>query len=352
MPPSLSSMPVASANARPVDESERLVLLDTLRGFALCGVFMANVYLWFSGRMFLSRAQYEAALKDASWLDIVANHAFGPLIAGRFITIFSFLFGLGFAVQLGRAEGRGTSIIPVYVRRLVVMLGLGLAHLFLLFQGDIVSTYALMGFTLLLFYKRADRTLLLWAAALIFLGPPLWNLALRLPLLLGSPDAKEAAKAAAEHSMVLRVQVLEAFSRGSWLDTVRSGAAYYFGDLGRNLSTFLPVIVGRFLLGRGRGAAVSSMTRPSTCTSSAGCSGGAWCWASSPAAWGCSSGSSSPGRSSTPGSSRGCRMSWDRCVISGSWAWRRPTCRASRCSSSATRGGGCWGCSRPWATWR
>ena len=49
--------------------------------------------------------------------------------------------------------------------------------------------------------------------------------------------------------MALRAQVLEAFSHGSWLDTVRVGAAYYCGDLFWNLSIFLPVIVGRFLLG-------------------------------------------------------------------------------------------------------
>ncbi|WP_375767609.1 DUF418 domain-containing protein [Archangium gephyra] len=247
MAPTRSATP--AANARPVDEGERLVLLDTLRGFALCGVFLANVYLWFSGRMFLSRAQMQASLENASWLDTAINQSFGPLIGGRFITIFSFLFGLGFAVQLGRAEGRGTSVVPVYARRLLVMLGVGFAHLFLLFQGDIVSTYALLGFTLLLFHKREDATLLLWAAALIFLGPVLWNLGLRLPQLLGSPGAEEAAKAAQEHSMALRAQVLEAFSHGSWLDTVRVGGAYYCGDLFWNLSTFLPVIVGRFLLG-------------------------------------------------------------------------------------------------------
>lgn len=236
-------------SARPVDAGERVVLLDTLRGFALCGVFMANVFLWFSGRMFSSPAQMEAAQKNASWLDTAINHAFGPLISGRFITLFSFLFGLGFAVQLGRAERRGTSVIPVYTRRLGVGLGLGLAHLFLLFQGDIVSTYALLGFTLLLFYKRSDRTLLIWAAVLIFLGPVLWNTAMRLPQLLSLPGAAEAAKAANERSAALRAQVLEAFSHGSWLDTVRVGAEYYAGDLFKMLSTFLPVIVGRFLLG-------------------------------------------------------------------------------------------------------
>ncbi|WP_164016475.1 DUF418 domain-containing protein [Pyxidicoccus trucidator] len=245
----MTSTPTFSAEARPVDTGERVILLDTLRGFALCGVFMANVYLWFSGRMFLSRAQYESTYGDPTRLDSIVNHAFGPLISGRFITIFSFLFGLGFAVQLGRAELRGTSGIPLYVRRLVVMLGLGLAHLFLLFQGDIVSTYALLGFALLLFHGRSDRTLLVWAAGFILLGVPLGQLALRLPQLLGSPGAAEALKAANEHATVVRARVLEAFMHGSWLDTVRDGAAYYVGDLFRGLRMFLPVIVGRFLLG-------------------------------------------------------------------------------------------------------
>jgi uncharacterized protein len=233
-----SSPTAESTPARPVGEGERVVLLDVLRGFALCGVFMANVYLWFSGRMFLSRPQAEAALQEASSLDIAINHAFGPLIGGRFITIFSFLFGLGFAVQLGRAERRGTSVVPVYTRRLMVMLGVGLAHLFLLFQGDIVSTYALLGFFLLLFYRRSDRTLLLWAAALLFVGPVLWNMGLR-----------QWVPHSNERSTALRALALEAFSHGSWLDTVRSGAEYYTGDLFKMLSTFLPVIVGRFLLG-------------------------------------------------------------------------------------------------------
>jgi len=129
------------------------------------------------------------------------------------------------------------------------MFALGVAHLFLLFQGDIVSTYALMGFTLLLFHKRSDRTILLWAAAFLFISPILVNVGHRLPQWLGSPGAADAAKAANEHRAALRAGVLEAFMNGSWLATVRVGAAYYVGDLFKMLSTFFPVIVGRFLLG-------------------------------------------------------------------------------------------------------
>jgi uncharacterized protein len=245
----MSSTPAAIAKARPVDEGERVVLLDTLRGFALCGVFMANVHLWFSGRMFLSRAQRDALRENASFLDTAVDHAFGPLIGGRFITIFSFLFGLGFAVQLARAQDRGASVVPVYTRRLAVMLALGLAHLFLLFQGDIVSTYASLGFGLLVFYRRTDRTLLLWGSALVLLSPALIFVGESLPAWLGARGAEEADKLAFEHSMALRAGVLEAFTRGSWLDTVRSGATYYCGDLFKALWMFLPIIFGRMLLG-------------------------------------------------------------------------------------------------------
>ncbi|HEX5752586.1 MAG TPA: DUF418 domain-containing protein [Archangium sp.] len=247
----MDSTPPASPalKARPVDEGERLVLLDTLRGFALSGVFLANVHLWFSGLMFRPLAEVKTFYRESSGLDAVIIHTFGPLIGGRFITLFSVLFGLGFVVQLERAEGRGTSVVPLYARRLVVLLGVGLAHLFLLFQGDIVSTYAVLGFTLLLFHKRTDRTLLVWAAVLIFLAPLLWLIVPRVTELLGSPATEEAAKAAMEHSLALRARVLEAFSHGSWLDTVRVGGAYYCEDLFWNLSALLPVIAGRFLLG-------------------------------------------------------------------------------------------------------
>ncbi|WP_341868219.1 DUF418 domain-containing protein [Corallococcus sicarius] len=144
-----------------MDSSERLGLLDALRGFALCGVFISNVMVWFSGRVFLPREQVLTAMNNASLADTVTWQAYSTLVAGKFITLFSFLFGLGFAVQMGRAEARGASITPLHVRRLGVMLVMGLAHLFLIWYGDVLSTYAVLGFGLLLFRGRLDRTLLI-----------------------------------------------------------------------------------------------------------------------------------------------------------------------------------------------
>jgi uncharacterized protein len=248
-----SSSPAAapSGEARPVDAGERLVLLDALRGFALCGVFVSNVYLWFSGRAFLPPAQLKAAIESASWLDTAAMHAVMFLVFGKFITIFSFLFGLGFAVQMGRAEERGASIAPLYARRLAVLFVIGVSHLLLLWYGDILSTYAFIGFWLLLFRQRSDRTLLTWAAVCILVVPVLGTVVMKLPTLLaGSPEAAAAvAKAASERTAALKAQTLEAFMNGTWFQVVRANATYFVQDFIKPLLTLLLVFFGRFLLG-------------------------------------------------------------------------------------------------------
>ncbi len=251
MTPAPSEVPAPSPQAHPVDSSERLALLDTLRGFALCGVFISNVMVWFSGRMFLPREQVLTAMNNASLADTVTWQAFSLLVGGKFITLFAFLFGLGFAVQLGRAEARGTSLTPLYVRRLGVMLVMGLAHLFLLWYGDVLSTYAVLGFGLLLFRGRSDRTLLISFLLFVLGGAVAGVLLLKFPQLMAdTPEAAAAiAKAASEKSAAIRAQTLAAFTSGSWLDVTKATGTFFFRDylpllLAITLSTF-----GRFLLG-------------------------------------------------------------------------------------------------------
>jgi uncharacterized protein len=247
-----SSLPADSlplSDSQPVDGGERLALLDALRGFALCGVFISNVVGWFSGRNFLPRAQIEAQMANASLVDSVVRHATMFLVFGKFITIFSFLFGLGFAVQMGRAEQRGASIVPLYVRRLVVMLLLGVTHLFLLWYGDILSSYAVVGFGLLLFRKRADKTLLIWAGILVFLAPIALQLYLDLPKMLGSAEAAAAAKEATERATALKAQTLEAFSNGTYFEVVIANATYYLQLFIKPLLMVMLGLFGRFVLG-------------------------------------------------------------------------------------------------------
>ena len=89
---------------------------------------------------------------------------------GKFYTIFAFLFGLGFAVQLARAEAKGKDIRSFYPRRLLGLFGFGVLHSILFWTGDILRLYAVLGFPLLAFRKRPNRTLLIWAGALFTLS--------------------------------------------------------------------------------------------------------------------------------------------------------------------------------------
>ena len=153
----------------PVAERERIVVLDVLRGIALLGVVVANVWLWFSGISFKFPGYREELLRFS--IDSAVFFAIAVLVSGKAMSTFSFLFGLGFAVQMLRAASRGRSIVPTYVRRLTVLLLIGAIHMTLLWYGDILFAYAVLGFSLILFRHRADRTLLTWAAILIIAVP-------------------------------------------------------------------------------------------------------------------------------------------------------------------------------------
>jgi uncharacterized protein len=236
--------------ARPVDVSERVTLLDVLRGFALCGVFVSNSFTWFSGRVLLPRA--EARALAAPPLEAVVSGLYSFFVDQKFMTLFAFLFGLGFSIQFARAEARGSSVVPVYSRRLLVLLGMGVTHLFALWMGDVLSTYAVVGFALLLFRQRSDRTLLIWAAVLLVGVPLLVPVLQRFGsiLLYGAQAAAEAAKASREHDALMKAQFLAGLSSDSFWTTQEANARYVlyaFPQVNRLL--WMVGILGRFLLG-------------------------------------------------------------------------------------------------------
>lgn len=146
----------------PIDAVERIPFLDGLRGFALFGILIANMSI-FSGWLLMNDVQRSAVSLGTPdhWF------AFGLdwLVTGKFYGLFSLLFGVGFTLQLQRLETRRDGH-QLYVRRMFFLLLIGLAHLLLLWIGDILALYAMMGFLLLLFRNASDRTILGWAAGL------------------------------------------------------------------------------------------------------------------------------------------------------------------------------------------
>jgi len=242
---------MSASDARPLDASERVVLIDVIRGFALGGVCLSNAYVWFTGRIFMPRERMrEMAARS---VDAVADFVYGGLISAKFITIFSFLFGLGFAVQLMRAEGRGGSIVPLYARRLAVMLLFGVVHILALWYGDILHAYAILGFALLLFRNTSERKALLWGFALSVLVVPLLTLAeTHLPRLWRSPEEMKATMDAAKaHADALSAAAFADLSSDSYAAVLRNNPRlYYFFFLQRPGSFIWQVdIFGKFLLG-------------------------------------------------------------------------------------------------------
>ncbi|MFY0568387.1 DUF418 domain-containing protein [Archangium lansingense] len=227
-----------------------MVLLDVLRGFALGGVFVSNAYMHLSGRGLLPRASARAL--ESTRVDAVAAFLFEELVAGKAMFLFSLLFGLGFSIQLIRAEERGRSIVPVYVRRLGVLLLIGLIHRFALWYGDILTTYAVMGFVLLVMRKLPDRRLLVWSLLLMFLAPVAVAAVVKLTPLLAS--SREIVAAANQEDMArvaaIRRQTLEAFSSGSYLTTARANIEFLLRVFTRTTTvSWMLVVLGRFLLG-------------------------------------------------------------------------------------------------------
>ena len=238
------------SSAGPVELSERVHLLDALRGFALLGVFVSNSLSWFSGRTLLPNEQAQALA--APMLEAVVRQLYAFFVDQKFVTLFSLLFGMGFALQMTRAEGRGTSIVPVYRRRLLVLLGIGLVHMFALWVGDILSTYALVGFVLLLFRQRSDRTVLTWVAVLFVVLPLTLSIAQRFgpELLHGKEAAEAAAKATRDLEAAHRTAFLTGLSSESVLTSQKANALFAWQNLpnpGRPI--WLCIILGRFLLG-------------------------------------------------------------------------------------------------------
>jgi uncharacterized protein len=151
-----------SQPAGPVTAAERILYIDILRGMALFGILAANM------RGFNAPADVygNIAVLFHGSADRIAQAFIDIFIQGKFVTLFSFLFGLGFAVQLTRAEARGAKFMSFYPRRLAALALFGLIHGLLIWWGDILLTYALAGSVLLLFRNRRQKTLLWWAGGI------------------------------------------------------------------------------------------------------------------------------------------------------------------------------------------
>ena len=155
-----------TSHLAPVGAPDRIQALDALRGFALLGILLMNIE-GMVGPLMSSMSGLDPSLQGA---DRTMDAAIYLLVQGKFFPLFSMLFGMGFAVMLGRADAAGRPFLGLYLRRIGALLVLGLAHAMLLWPGDILVTYALMGLLLGLCFRGTPQSRLpKWGVALMLL---------------------------------------------------------------------------------------------------------------------------------------------------------------------------------------
>jgi uncharacterized protein len=228
---------------RPLSFTERIEVIDVLRGIAVGGILIGNMQ-WFSGYGFAPAS----IVGQVPLYDQITHFIVHFLIEGKFYSIFSFLFGFGFALQIERAEERGDPKARIFKRRLFWLLVIGLLHAFLLWAGDILAIYALMGFVLLLFRRTPNERLLKWAGILVII-PIFWYLMIY-SLFLAFVPAGSLLQFQGAQIEFWNMAVRQA-SQGSYTDIVSGfNLSYIVGRyLGLIFDMRLPKILAMFLLG-------------------------------------------------------------------------------------------------------
>lgn len=227
------------------NSQQRLTMIDSLRGLALFGIFLVNITFFTTS---LQTISFGVELWNG-WLDQGLMLLRGILIDGKFILIFSFLFGFGMVLMQESSRRKGGRFHRMYMRRLLALLVFGLLHGLLIWYGDILTHYAILGFVLLLFHRCKPRTLLIWSVTLLLIVPVLLTGASLLSPGAGS-QAFEPISQADAHRMGIYFQERDAaiYGEGTFLQITAQRINDYIASL-FNMLVFYPQILGMFLLG-------------------------------------------------------------------------------------------------------
>lgn len=234
----------------PLAQSQRIDLVDALRGFALFGILMVNIHL-----MYEPITQIMLGAKaDASLLHVISESFVKFFFEGKFYVIFSMLFGFGFFVFMNKIADSPDTVLPLFRRRLFFLLLFGLAHITLLWAGDVLLYYALAGFLLIPFRNTSDKKIFKWAVVLILLPVLLmtfitlgFSLASNVPAVESSMNSSFQIGVDSTRDLIERVT--QVYSTGSFSEIISMRVTEYLNLLSGSLFSFVPVVLGMFLIG-------------------------------------------------------------------------------------------------------
>lgn len=234
----------------PLATTERIATLDIVRGFALLGILIMNMP-GFTNSFFV---EADGSHLWTSPIDRGAEVVRDMLFSGKFNSMFSLLFGIGFTIQFARMQQLAPEhATQLYVRRLLVLLALGVLHAMVFWTGDVLHVYALLGLALLVLLRFASNRVIVGLIVLCLLYPALSGLA-RLLVVTPEITARLVAEAKAfEASNNL------AYGSGSFVDAAREHAREFiynydnvwsaWSNLGFFVQMATTMLIG-FLIGR------------------------------------------------------------------------------------------------------
>lgn len=226
---------------------QRIEVIDALRGFAILGIILANIFSW-SGIKFMPIT--ELKLFPSFEIDLFVYHLNGILIDTKFYTIFSLLFGIGFYLQFNKNRNNQADFMSIYYRRLGFLLLFGAIHTFF-WSGDILAIYAIVGFIFVQFRNLKPKTMLILGS--IAFVTPLFIDMIMLNVAPGYmvPPEKLALKTYIDLSPA---EVTEPFRNGSFWDVIQMNfhnVKWRYFDLlptGRLFKIFAFFMLGFYLM--------------------------------------------------------------------------------------------------------
>ncbi len=156
-----------TAATTPAPGSERLVAIDTLRGVAVLGILVMNIYAF---AMPFIAYQNPLALGGTEWYNLGTWYFTHVFFDQKFMTIFSLLFGAGLVMMGTRADARGAKYGGLWFRRCFWLMVIGALHGYFIWMGDILFHYGLMGMFVFLFRNRSPRALIVIGCLLLPIG--------------------------------------------------------------------------------------------------------------------------------------------------------------------------------------
>lgn len=196
-------------------DAGRHVFPDLARAWALFGIALVNVGIiaWPAMKGGYAAGGLETGIDQAAFFGVNA------LFLMKSYTLFSFMFGVGFAYQMGSAERSGASFSGRYWRRIAGLFFFAAINIVLFFQGDILFVYGVLGSLLFLFRKSNAKTLIRWAIWLYVIQVVLIFIFAGFIVLAETRDP-EAMAAEAQRMADMGAEAYAVYSAGSFTDTV------------------------------------------------------------------------------------------------------------------------------------